>query len=200
MKNRIEIKLAAVEAFKKQYWVCVGWFLLSLVIIWAAEYIGSVTVGIASLFVVPHMVVGQSYFGLKIYNGEEGTADHLFIGFKNYARVLGGMLYMYLFIFLWSLLLIIPGIIKMYAYSMTPFILVDQPDVSPTEALKLSMKMTYGYKADLFIMYLSFIGWGILSALTFGIVGIFYANPYFLTTNAGYYQELKTVYAAKAAQ
>ena len=80
---------------------------------------------------------------------------------------------------------------------MTPYILIDRPEIGAKEALKLSMQMTKGHKGEIFVMYLSFIGWGILTSLTCGLVGIFYAFPYMNTTMAGYYEELKkTNYAA----
>jgi uncharacterized membrane protein len=101
------------------------------------------------------------------------------------------MLWMGLFTMLWTLLFIIPGIIKALAYFMTPYILAECPDVTATDALKLSMRMTAGHKGKVFVMGLSFIGWGLLTALTFGILGIFYTGPYYYTSFAGLYHELK---------
>ena len=113
------------------------------------------------------------------------------VGFRDYGRNLGGILWMELFTFLWSLLFIIPGIIKALAYFMTPYILAESKNVPATEALKLSMRMTNGYKGEIFVMGLSFIGWGILTALTGGLLALFYTGPYFGTSFAGLYEELK---------
>jgi uncharacterized membrane protein len=74
---------------------------------------------------------------------------------------------------------------------MTPYILADCPDVKATDALKLSMRITNGHKVDLFVLQLSWIGWGLLTGLTFGILGIVFVFPYMNTTMAGYYIELR---------
>jgi uncharacterized membrane protein len=136
--------------------------------------------------------VGYHSFALRVYRGQQGDIGDMFrSGFFNYWRKVGGMLWMYLFTWLWSLLFIIPGIVKAMAYFMTPYILVDCPNVTATDALKLSMRMTYGYKGEIFVMFLSFIGWAILTGLTFGILGILYTGPYMGTSFAGLYDELK---------
>ena len=98
---------------------------------------------------------------------------------------------MELFIFLWSLLFVVPGIIKAIAYSFTPYILAEYPNVPATEAVKISMRMTQGHKGEIFMMSLSFLGWFLLNGFTFGILGIFYVNPYFYVSVAGQYQDLK---------
>jgi len=90
-----------------------------------------------------------------------------------------------------SLLLLIPMFVKALSYFMTPFILADDPNVKAREALKLSARMTKGCKGQLLVMMLSFIGWGILSALTFGILGIVFVFPYLYLTYAGFYTELR---------
>jgi uncharacterized membrane protein len=147
---------------------------------------------ILSVLVYPPVMVGHNAFSLRIYRGQTATVRGMFEnGFSNYGRHIGGMLWMELFIFLWSLLFIIPGIIKYYAYFMTPYILAECPNVPATEALRLSMRMTQGYKGDIFVMQLSFLGWGILSALTFGILGLVYVGPYYSASMAGMYDALK---------
>jgi uncharacterized membrane protein len=98
---------------------------------------------------------------------------------------------MRLLIALWSLLLIIPGIIKAYAYAMTPYILADCPDVSAADALALSQRMTKHYKGDIFTLQLTFLGWALLSLLTLGLVWILYAGPYYHTSMAAMYSQLK---------
>lgn len=95
-----------------------------------------------------------------------------------------------LYTFLWSLLFVIPGIVKSYAYAMTPYILLDRPELSPTQAIDESQKMMDGHKMDLFILDLSFIGWILLSCLTCGVL-LFYVEPYMMATRAAFYLELK---------
>ena len=103
------------------------------------------------------------------------------------------MFLMYMFTFLWALLLFIPGIIKSLAYAMTPFIIKDYPELSANQAINLSMKMMKGRKFDLFWLTLSFLGWVLLCMLSLGI-GLFWFMPYWQTTLAAFYQDVKHDY------
>lgn len=96
-----------------------------------------------------------------------------------------------LFTALWSLLFVIPGIIKAYEYCMIPYILADNPGISRKEAFKLSKEMMAGNKWRTFILDLSFIGWAFLNAITFGIVGVFWLSPYRCQTKANLYLALR---------
>lgn len=193
--NRVEIKNKAKVALNENYWPLVGYVAIAIGVSIVANILNSLFIGyIVSLLVVPVITLGISYNFYKAYNNEDHSVSNILDGFQNFGHVLGGYWWMFLFTFLWSLLFVIPGIIKGISYSMTSYILLDQPEVGAQDALKLSMAMTKGHKMEIFIMYLSFIGWGILSAITCGIVGIFYAGPYFQLTCAGYYKELKAEY------
>ena len=198
MKSRPEIKALAKEAMSQQR----GASILTLLVVWLIATVGGILGGIPFLGVI--IVWGTAFFidfplivnmegvYIKIYNRIATGVGEIFSNFSvNYLRKVGGMCWMTLFIYLWSLLFVIPGIVKTFAYSMTPYILADCPNVDAKQALKLSMRMTNGYKAELFIMSLSFIGWLLLSALTFGILWIVYVGPYMYTTWAGYYLELR---------
>lgn len=189
MFNRVGIKSVAKNNFQAQYGISIGAFALFVLISSAAA---SVSFGLGALLITPPLLVGYASFCLRIYKGERGDISDMFTaGFADYGRSLGGILWMYLFTFLWTLLFFIPGIVKAIAYSMTPYILSDCPKVSSIEALKLSMRMTQGHKGGIFVMYLSFLGWAILSGLTFGILGFLYVGPYFSTSLAGIYVDLK---------
>lgn len=94
------------------------------------------------------------------------------------------------FTFLWSLLFIIPGIIKSYSYRLSFFILVDNPELSANEALRKSNEMMKGHKWDLFVLDISFIWWYILIIITFGIASV-YVAPYINATMTNFYQSLK---------
>lgn len=96
-----------------------------------------------------------------------------------------------LYTFLWSLLLIIPGIIKSYEYRMVPYILAEQPDMDSKRAFQISKDMMYGEKWNAFVLDLSFLGWDILSLFTCGILSVFYVNPYRNLTDAELYDVLK---------
>ena len=110
--------------------------------------------------------------------------------FKNYGRYLGTSLLQAIFIVLWSLLLIIPGIIMSYAYAMTPFICRDNPELSASECIAKSKEMMKGYKIKLFLLDLSFIGWFLLTILTLGIYNL-WLRPDILCSHAKFYEELK---------
>ncbi len=189
MFNRAEIKQDAKAAFHDQYGLSVGVYVLFIVVTAVAS---AITAGLGALLIMPAMLVGYSAFTLRIYRRAAADVGDMFTdGFTNYGRNLGGILWMDLFIFLWSMLFIIPGIIKAIAYSMTPYILADCPNVKATDAVKLSMRMTQGHKGGIFVMVLSFIGWWLLSGLTGGILQLLYVGPYFGTSFAGLYTELK---------
>ena len=97
-----------------------------------------------------------------------------------------------LFILLWTLLLIVPGIIKSYSYRLVPYILSENPHMDRKRALELSQQMMDGHKMEAFVLELSFFGWFLLSALTCGLVGIFYVNPYLDATFAEFYVAIRT--------
>ena len=96
-----------------------------------------------------------------------------------------------LYIALWSLLLVIPGIIKSYEYRMVTYLLAEYPDMTREEAFKISKEMMTGQKMDAFLLDLSFFGWYLLTAITCGIAGIFYVLPYVHATNAELYVTLR---------
>lgn len=148
----------------------------------------------ASLFTIlvsNVMTVGGHGWMLRHWRGEEVSVGETFAGFRIYKPSVLTMLVRGIYIWLWSLLFIIPGIVKGYAYSMTPYIIYENPNLTANEAIKMSKKMTDGYKGDLFVLSLSFIGWKFLSGVTGGLVGIFWANPYMGLTHAGVYEDLK---------
>lgn len=94
---------------------------------------------------------------------------------------------------LWAILLVIPGIIKGLAYSMYPYVLRDEPDLSVWQTLKKSEAIMKGYKGKLFLMYLSFVGWFILGAFTFGILYI-WLTPYVMTSTVKFYDDVRRAY------
>lgn len=143
-----------------------------------------------ALLVAPVVSVGVSKFFLNFATNREYGVDDIKYAFSNYGQVLLGMLWQRLFIFLWSLLFVIPGIIKAISYSMTKYILAENPNVGFKEAIKISMVLTDGRKSEVFGVAVSFIGWFILSAMTLGILNL-YVAPFFETTMAQVYEQLK---------
>ena len=144
-----------------------------------------------SIFVGNVMTVGGHGWLLRYWRGETPGVGEVFASFRIYKPTVVTMLVKNLYVFLWSLLFIIPGIVKSYAYSMVPYIIYENPNLTADQAITISRKMTDGYKGDLFVFYLSYIGWHILSSLTAGIVGVLYVNPYMGVAHAGIYEDLK---------
>lgn len=127
------------------------------------------------------------YKNLKCKSDVKEIAYGFDRGYKNSTKVL---FFRDLYIFLWSLLFVIPGIVKMYEYRLVPYILAEYPEMPKEQALKLSSNLMIGEKGRAFGLDLSFIGWEILNALTFGILGIFYVTPYRFSTNAAFYEAM----------
>lgn len=187
--SRAAIKRKAHKLFTAYYWPCVGILFLAMVMLYGlpnAPYIRAL-----GIFIIPPLAIGRAMFCLKVYRGEKPGPEELFEPFKRYGHNLGGILWMTLFIILWSLLLVVPGIIKGFAYCFTTCLLEDYPTLPAKDALKMSMKLTKGHKMDIFVMSLSFIGWGLLCFVTAGLVMIFYAGPYFNISLAGLYDEVR---------
>lgn len=146
---------------------------------------------IFNALVVNPLSCGVHKYTSELYRGKNPAFSVPFTNAfsENYLRKVGGILWMQLFIWLWSLLFIIPGIIKAFSYAATPYILARFPSVNATDALKLSMKLMDGRKADLFVFELSFIGWHMLNGLTLGFLGIFYVTPYYSIAKTGFFEE-----------
>ena len=129
---------------------------------------------------------------LGAVRGGEATAKDMFEGYNKelFSRVLTTTLLYYVYVFLWSLLLLIPGCIKSYSYAMTPYILKDNPEMKNNAAIEESMRIMNGHKLELFLLDLSFIGWALLSFLTCGI-GFLWLAPYMNMARVSFYEDLK---------
>ena len=126
--------------------------------------------------------LGYAQYLLKQYHRQERDIKDLFSQFDRFGQGFLQSFLRGLYSFLWALLFIVPGVIKAYAYSMTPFIMAENPDMKAKDAIKASERLMYGHKWELFCLGFSFIGWHLLNILTLGI-GTFFLNPY---TNAAY--------------
>ncbi len=145
-----------------------------------------------AVFLRNPLTVGVSRFFYK--NSEApatvGEVGYAFSGGR-YLKTVGAMLLRSIFIFLWSLLLIIPGIIKTYDYYLVDYILADNPDMSAMDALRRSKELMRGHRWNTFVLNLSFIPWIILSAFTLGLLEVFYVMPYMEQTDAQLYRAVK---------
>ena len=167
----------------------------------AAVLIGIVTVitvimlisMLLKIFIFNPLAMGGASFFLR-NSREKAPFSEMGRGFSpKYGRNIGSLFLTNLFVALWSLLFIIPGIVKSYSYRMVPYILAENPDIKATEAITMSRKMMNGNKWKSFVLDLSFIGWHLLSGITFGLLGIFYVYPYVYSTDAQLYEAIKNV-------
>ena len=168
-------------------------YLIASIILGAA---GSTFVG--TVLLLGPMMAGMAAVYLMIVRRQKAEIVNVFDGFKNFVNTLvGGLLYS-IFLALWTLLFIIPGIIKSYSYAMTFYIMNDNPELDGMEAITRSRQMMNGNKWRLFCLDFSFIGWIILCMLTFGLLFL-YVGPYMEAAHAAFYQSLKGEEPAGAA-
>ena len=135
--------------------------------------------------------ISLDYTYLKVADEEKPQFNMLGYGFRNcwtQSALLG--FFSNVFIFLWSLLFVIPGIIKSYSYRMSSYIMAENPEISALDAITKSKQMMKGHKFELFVLDLSFILWYLLVAITLGIASI-YVMPYTTATRANFYLKLK---------
>lgn len=150
-------------------------------------------VGIAvQVFLLNPLEVGAQGVFLSGQTGPVNTGALARAFSINYLNVVKTIFLRNLFVFLWSLLLVVPGIIKAYEYRMIPYILAEDPNTPTEEAFARSRYMMDGEKMNAFVLDLSFLGWNILSAFTAGILRLFFVGPYQDATNAELYAALKT--------
>ena len=145
--------------------------------------------GIVSFILGGTVELGYAKFLLKQYDRKQLQFSDLFSQFERFGTGFAQQFLRTLFTVLWSLLFIIPGIVKGLSYAMTPFILEEHPDLTASQAIKASMQLMEGHKMDLFILGLTFIGWQILACLTMGI-GFLFLNPYMNAAYAAFYRSI----------
>ena len=152
---------------------------------------------ILSLLALP-LSWGLTVSLLRNHREESVDLENLFDGFRGgrYTRVFCAIFLVNLFTFLWALLLIIPGIMKAFSYALTPYIVMDEPELTARQAITRSCEIMQGRRWKLFCLYLSFIGWGILCILTFGI-GILWLVPYMNASVAAFYEDARAEYEAE---
>ena len=202
MKQNFEYRNAAFNLLKADWKGAVLLLLIIMLIntvistalgfVIASEDLASFTSPIAEIFVG----IPLSYLFVKeilgfVRGGKIEISSSLVDKFKaDYLKSIKVIGLMSIYVFLWSLLLLIPGIIKGYSYCFAPFISMDNENLTAEECIQQSMKMTKGYKMKLFLLDLSFIGWYILSILTLGI-GLLWVIPYHEAARIMIYEDIK---------
>lgn len=145
-----------------------------------------------SLLVVNIITMGTMTWFHRSIKTEGLKMEEMFWPFKeDYGGNVLMMFLISLYTALWSMLFVVPGIVKGYSYSLAMYIKSENPNIPASTAIELSKRMTNGHKMDLFVLDMSFIGWGILSAFTLNILGILYVMPYQYASKAFAYEEIK---------
>ena len=197
MKENSEITKQALDSLSGRWGLAIGTYLVYAIIIGAVGQIPDVG-GVASLILGGPMGVGLAMFTLKLArNQEDARLEQIFDGFKEqFATRLGAYLLMVLYVFLWTLLLIIPGIIAAIAYSQVLYILAEDNEIGAEAALKKSKAMMDGYKMKYFTLSLRFLAWALLCILTLGI-GFLWLMPYAYVSYANFYDDIKEQFEAQ---
>lgn len=147
--------------------------------------------GLVAFLIGGVLQLGYARFLLKQHDGQEVEFNDLFSQFDRFGAGFAQNFLRCLYIALWSLLFIVPGIIAIYRYRMTPFIMIEHPELSASEAIARSKEMMDGHKGELFCLDLSFFGWILLSILTLNL-GFLALNPYRNAAEAAFYRELSS--------
>lgn len=187
MKTSKEYRLEAKAALKGNWGYAIAIVLLFSAAIGAlsATFVGGIVLTGA-------LMIGYAYAMIQFCRRGSFKIEDLLQGLKtdNFTATIGLYVKMTIFIFLWSLLFCIPGIIKSYAYSMAPYIMADHPNITGGQAITASQNLMKGKKAKLFCLHLSFIGWILLCVLTFGILTI-WVGPWMEVAQARFYESIK---------
>lgn len=154
---------------------------------------------IAAVVVTPAFSLSVARIYLGLTQGKAPELKDAFSGFDDFFSAFKVTLLVALYTFLWSLLFVIPGIVKSFSYSMSLYILAENKGMSAKECIERSKQMTDGHKMDLFVLMLSFIGWAFVGAITFGIAYI-WIMPYMQTTLVNAYNSLKPVASEPVAE
>ena len=185
MINRAALKTWAKDSLKDNWGIAIGSFLIYTVIV---ALLGMTGIGglLAGLVAVGYCAINLSLIRTRTAKIETFISSIT----DNFGTKLVSTLLMTLFTMLWSMLFLIPGIVKSYSYAMTPYLLLDRPELSATDAITESRKMMNGHKMELFLLDLSFIGWILLVIVTFGIAYL-YVTPYMQAARTAFYETLK---------
>ena len=152
-----------------------------------------ITMVVIKIFLINPIEIGCDRFFHKNLEEKAELKEMLYSYDKGYKNGVKTLFLRNLYLTLWSCLFIIPGIIKQYEYRLIPYILSENPDMDSKEVFRRSKQMMNGYKWKAFLMDLSFLLWEIVGILTFGILNVFYVNPYKKLAEAGLYKKLKEI-------
>lgn len=196
MIDRVEIKTQSRAQLAGKVWPIFGLTLLANLVMGASQ-MGTVIPLVG--FLVPIVVQGAIIQGiaqlyLNVTYGDQPKIEDVFSGFKNILNAALLTFLVGLFVCLWSLLFIIPGIVMAISYSMSWYIMCENPDMSAMDCIRESKSIMQGHKMEFFVMMLSFIGWCLLGTVTLGLAYI-YVTPYMTLSCVNFYHRIKNVYS-----
>ena len=186
-----QIKKESKASLKGNWGIAIGVYLVAILImaVLSSTGIGGLLSGLVTF--------GLSSAFLGLIRTKTMKFESLFDCTKNFGNVFVASILQVVFLALWTMLFWILGIVKSYSYAMTNYILIDNPELTGNQAITESRKMMNGHKMDLFLLDLSFIGWYLLTAFTFGILSL-YVTPYHHAARANFYENLKASAAVEA--
>ena len=196
---RSELKQNAKDRLKNNWGLAVGIIIVCTLIscipnllaeIDSESFAISIIIPIITLVITGPLTIGQCKFFINLANRSNPKFSDLWYGFNNMLRAIGVTLLVGVIVFIGSILFIIPGIILAFMYSQVYYIMAENPEMSIMNCLKESSRIMKGHKMDLFILELSFLGWGILMVITLGIAGL-YVLPYYNATLTNFYLDIK---------
>ncbi len=200
-KNAKFFREAAWSQLTGKWQPAVIFSLVYVAIVLVINYVGTKNdyISFLSMLLLYPLQYGAAvaFLGFK-RTGVDVKIGDMFVGFNDYGRVFVTILLQTLYIVLWSLLLVVPGIIKAISYSQTIYILKDNPELKFNGAIERSMAMMEGHKMEAFLLGISFIGWLLLGVLTLGI-GMLWVTPYMSTAYAHFYDYVKEDYERRIA-
>lgn len=196
---RSELKQNAKDRLKNNWGLAIGIIIVCTLIscipnllaeIDSESFAISIIIPIITLVITGPLTIGQCKFFINLANRSNPKFSDLWYGFNNMLRAIGVTLLVGVIVFIGTILFIIPGIILAFMYSQVYYIMAENPEMSIMNCLKESSRIMKGHKMDLFILELSFLGWGILMVITLGIAGL-YVLPYYNATLTNFYLDIK---------
>ncbi len=185
----VELMRMARESLSGRWGLAIGTLFGSMLIFGVLAAI-PILGQLAALLIAGPYTLGVATFSLSLAREEDARFEQVFKGFNNFASALGLYFLMSIIVFLFMLLLIVPGVIRAIAYSMSYYILADNPEMGAMEVLDESKRMMDGYKMKYFRLLMRYFGLAILCIFTLGI-GFLWLAPYIQVTNAKFYEDLR---------
>ena len=197
MKTNKELRAQALASLKGNWGPAVLLSLIFLAISGVSSFVPGLSLIVSFLVGLPLTVGIYEAFRRLVLGEKVQLIEYSFnLSFNNWKHNVPVMGLMTIYTMLWSLLLIVPGIIKSLSYALTPYIVAEKPELSANESIELSMKMMDGHKMDLFLIILGFVGLAVLCIFTL-CIGYLWLAPYMYAKMAAFYEDVKAEYESK---